>query len=463
MVLLNENDTIAAISTPYGTGAIAVVRMSGKDTFVIASSILKCSVPFDRIRSHRVVHGKVIDPESGETVDDVLVVKMAAPSTFSGEDTVEINCHGGIVVQRRILGLLLKHGARPAEPGEFTKRAFFNGRIDLSQAEAVSDLICAKTELSTKAAIRQLEGRLSSMLKMVRQSLISILASIDATIDYPDEDIEKITGQQACEDVESIISQLKELISQHEKGKILREGITAVITGMPNVGKSSLLNRLVGEEKAIVTDIPGTTRDVIEEYISIKGIPVRIMDTAGITETPEKVEQIGVDRALKNIEEADLVILLLDACKGLREGERELLRKVSDRRHVVVVNKIDLVGGVCLSDIHGFDGIDEIEAIPASMLDGTGLDRLEDRISGMFLDDPAETGDILLTNARHKFLLEEAMESLERALLAYDEGMPLDIMAIDIMDAADSIGGITGESVAEEVINEIFSRFCIGK
>lgn len=537
---MNENDTIAAISTPYGTGAIAIVRMSGKDAFAIASAIFKCPEPFNEIMSHRVVHGKVVDPESGETVDDVLVVKMAAPSTYTGDDTVEINCHGGMVVQRRILGLLLKHGARPAEPGEFTKRAFLNGRMDLSQAEAVSDLICAKTELSSKAAIRQLEGKLSSMLKKVRRSLVSILASIDATIDYPDEDIEKITGQEAYEEVERIISQLKELIDQHEKGKILREGITAVITGMPNVGKSSLLNRLVGEEKAIVTDIPGTTRDVIEEYISIKGIPVRIQDTAGITETADRVERIGVERALKNIEDADLIILMLDAGKGLRDEERELLRKVSGRRHIVVVNKIDLLGGVSpgragtdepvagitdtgetgpgkivagiagpggtgssvtdsgesgtdeagsgrtgssvtnsggisLAHIPGFEGISEIagmdgtggingiDAIPASMLDGTGLDMLEDRISEMFLDDPADAGNILLTNARHKYLLDDALESLERALLAYNEGMPLDIMAIDIMDAADSIGAVTGESVAEEVINEIFSRFCIGK
>lgn len=489
-----ENDTIAAISTPYGTGAIAIVRMSGRDAFAIASSILKCPVPFNEIKSRRVVRGKAIDPGSGETVDDVLVVKMAAPSTYTGEDTVEINCHGGIVVQRRILGLLLKHGARPAEPGEFTKRAFLNGRMDLSQAEAVSDLICAKTELSSKAAIRQLEGRLSSMLKKVRRSLVSILASIDATIDYPDEDIEKITGQEADEEVRRVISQLQELISQHEKGKILREGITAVITGMPNVGKSSLLNRLAGEERAIVTDIPGTTRDIIEEYISIKGIPVRILDTAGITETADRVERIGVERAMKTMEEADLVILMLDAGKGLRDEERQLLKKVSGKRHIIVINKIDLLSGVSpggtspgetvlshipgfegiggadgidsIDDIDGIDGIggvDGIDAIPASMLDGTGLDRLEDRISEMFLDEPADAGDILLTNARHKFLLEEAMESLERALLAYDEGMPLDIMAIDIMDAADSIGAVTGESVAEEVINEIFSRFCIGK
>jgi tRNA modification GTPase len=460
VVHLNENDTIAAISTPYGTGAIAIVRMSGKDSFAIASSVLKCPVPFEKIASHRVVHGKVVDPESGETVDDVLVVKMDSPSTFTGEDTVEINCHGGIVIQRRVLGLLLKYGARPAEPGEFTKRAFLNGRIDISQAEAVCDLICAKTELSSKAAIRQLEGRLSVLLKKVRQSLVSILASIDATIDYPDQDIEEVTTNEACEEVKTIRSQLQELISQYEKGKILREGINAVIAGMPNVGKSSLLNRLAGEEKAIVTDIPGTTRDVIEEYISIRGIPVRIMDTAGITETPDRVEQIGVERALKIIEEADLVILMLDASKGIREEERELLNKVSGRRHIVVLNKIDLVRGTGISDIPGIDGI---EAIPASMLDGTGLDRLEERISEIFMHDPADTGDILLTNARHKFLLEEAMESLERALTAYNNGMPLDIMAIDIMDAANSIGSITGESIEEEVINEIFSKFCIGK
>lgn len=462
---MSEKDTIAAISTPYGTGAIAIVRMSGPMSFGIASKIFRGGKHFESLPDHKAAYGKITDPETGETVDEVMVLKLTAPNTFTTEDIVEINCHGGLVVQRRILELLLKMGARPAEAGEFTKRAFLNGRIDLSQAEAVIDLINSKTGLGSRTAVKQLEGKLSQLLNEVRNRLIELLARIEVTVDYPEHDLEDATGETVSFEINDIQVLLNKLLKQFDRGRILREGISAVIVGRPNVGKSSLMNYLTGKEKALVTDIPGTTRDVIDEYISIKGIPVRIVDTAGIRDTADTIEKLGVAKTLSEIEGADLIILMLEAEVKPNADEIKLINDLSGRRHIIVINKIDnavdsgRAGSAIMSMIP--EGRTVVET---SLTKDKGIDILEEKIVDMFMAGGLENDpDILLTSLRHKLLVEKAKTSLDRALEAHNEGMPLDIMTMDIRDAAQFIGEITGESVSESVIEEIFSRFCIGK
>jgi tRNA modification GTPase len=456
------NDTIAAISTPQGAGGIGIVRISGDKAFEVASKMFKGKKPFDKIKSHTINYGKIIDPESGETVDEVLVSKMKAPNTFTREDVVEINCHGGTVVLMTILGLAVKAGARPAEPGEFTKRAFLNGRIDLSQAEAVIDLINAKTEEGSKAAVDQLEGRLSAMLKEVRQTLVSLIAHIEVTVDYPEHDIEEITGKQVYEGIKEAIGQLEDVAATFARGRILREGVRAVIVGRPNVGKSSLLNELAGKSRAIVTEIPGTTRDIIEEYINIKGIPVSIWDTAGIRDTSDPIEKIGVELAEKAVENADLVIVMIDASKGIEEEDRAIIKKVSGKKKIYLLNKTDLVDKNLLEELSG--SLSDGKVLYTSILLAQGIDKLEDEIAGLFME--GSTGinsQVILTNIRHKDLADKALLSLREACASYEAAMPLDCITIDIKNAAEFLGEITGESVSEDVIHEIFSRFCIGK
>lgn len=458
-----KEDTIAAISTAQGAGGIGIIRISGDRAFEIASKIFKGKKPFEEIKSHTINFGRIIRPENGEVVDEVLLTKMKKPNTFTREDIVEINCHGGIIVVKTILELLLKLGSRLAEPGEFTKRAFLNGRMDLSQAEAVIDIINAKTEASTKAAVDQLEGRLSRKIKEVRGKLIELIAHIEVTVDYPEHDIEEITGEKVYEDALQLQASLNKLLQGFEKGRIIREGLSLVIIGRPNVGKSSLLNELAGKNKAIVTDIPGTTRDIIEEYINVNGIPVKITDTAGIRETEDVVEKIGVEKAKKALENADLIVIMVDASAGISEEDLEITRQVGDRKFILLVNKVDIAA---VSDVDSivkqFEGASKI--IRTSIKEGTGIEELENTIEQMFTKGEINTeNDILVTNVRHKDLIEKALTSIKDACTAYEAGMPLDCITIDIKNAAEYLGQVTGESVNEDIMHEIFSRFCIGK
>jgi tRNA modification GTPase TrmE len=456
------NDTIAAISTPHGTGGIGILRVSGGMAFTICDKIFKGRKPLSELRTHTVNFGRIIDPNNGEIIDEVLLTKMKAPHTFTREDVVEINCHGGTVVMLRILELLIGLGARLAEPGEFTKRAFLNGRLDLSQAEAVIDLINAKTTESSKAAVAQLEGKLSGKIKEARKKLIEIIAHIEVTVDYPEDDVEEVTGKDAYEVIVKIRQELIKIAEGFDKGRILREGITAVIVGKPNVGKSSLLNEFAGKNRSIVTDIPGTTRDIVEEYVSIKGIPVRLSDTAGIRLTEDPIEKIGVEKAEGAISSADLIIMVLDASRGIDAEDFEIIKKISDKRVIYLINKLDLANVKLLEDmeskLHG--GI----VVKASMLMGKGIEELENVIGDLFLKGKIDiSNEVLVTGVRHKKLLDEAIFSLGEAGNAYECRMPLDMITIDLKNAAQHLGEITGESVSEDVVKEIFSRFCIGK
>ena len=453
------NDTIAAVSTPYGSGGIGIVRLSGEEAFNIASKVFKGKKPFNKLRTHTLNYGKIFDPCSGEIIDEVLLSKMEAPHTYTKEDIVEINCHGGATVQRRILELLLKEGARLAGPGEFTMRAFLNGRIDLSQAEAVIDLINSKTDESARAAVGQLEGRLSGKIKEARKELMGLLAHIEATVDYPEYDIEEITGRLINEALKKIREKLERIAESFEKGRIIREGLNAVIIGKPNVGKSSLLNELAGKNRAIVTDVPGTTRDIIEEYVDIDGIPVKIADTAGIRETSDAVERIGVERAEKAIEDADLVIMMVDVREGIKEEDEKILEKIRDKKHIVVINKIDLS-----QDAHEYPILEGRRAIRTSVKYDIGIDSLEKEIKELFLKgEIGANNEVLVTNIRHKNLIDKAIESIDDACRAYADNMPVDIVSVDIKNAAEYLGRITGESVCEDLVKEIFEKFCIGK
>lgn len=470
---MNENDTITAISTPYGAGGIGIIRISGEKAFEIAEKIFKGKKTIRHIKSHTINYGKIFDFKDGTVIDEVLLTKMDRPNTFTREDTIEINCHGGIVVLKKVLELVVREGARLAEPGEFTKRAFLNGRIDLAQAEAVIDLINAKTSRSSKIALEQLEGKLSIEIKEARDRLIGFIAHIEATLDYPEEDIDEITELEVYNGLEEIKNKLSILLSGFKKGRIIREGIKAVIIGRPNVGKSSLLNRLAGYNRAIVTDIPGTTRDIVEEYISIAGIPIRIIDTAGIRETKDEVERIGVEKTMNAIESADLVIMMVDAFAGFAKEDEEVLKYISNisgKKPIVLLNKIDLVekeNSLHKGDLQHKDSLPELEKISiieTSMKEGRGIDELEREISRLFTGGEIDTdSEALVTNVRHASLVEKALNSINDAISAYRGAMPLDCITIDIRNAAQHLGEITGESVSDEILHQIFSRFCIGK
>jgi len=461
----NDSDTIAAISTPFGTGGLGIIRISGPDAFNIAEKIYKGKRPFKDMKSHTVSHGKIIDPETGETLDDVLIIKMKGPNTFTAEDTVEISCHGGIAVLKNVLSLVLRQGARAAGAGEFTKRAFLNGKMDLAQAEAVIDIINARTGESSRAAAQQLEGRLSASIKGVRRKLIELIAHIEAVVDYPEHDIEEITGATIHEGVKAAISDIETILGSYERGRLLREGITAAIIGRPNAGKSSLLNILAGGDRAIVTDIPGTTRDIIEEYINVKGIPVRFLDTAGIRDAVEPVEAIGVERSRKAAEEAELVIMMIDAGTGILEEDFDILESLENKKKIIIINKTDIAQDEKIVEMkRQLRERYEAPVVTASMLDGSGIEALLDEIEKLFLKGSIDlNNEVLITNARHKQLLELAAESLKNALRSHEGGLPLDFVTIDIKESAEYLGQITGESVSEDVVREIFSRFCIGK
>ena len=462
---ISDNDTIAAISTPFGTGGIGIVRMSGPGAFDIAARIFRSKRQFTEIGTHTVTHGKIIDPANGRLLDDVLLIKMEAPNTFTAEDIVEISCHGGIVILKNVLSLALRQGARAAGPGEFTKRAFINGKMDLAQAEAVIDLINSKTDEGSRAAADQLQGRLSARITSARKKLIALIAHIEAVLEYPEYDIEELTAEKINEEVKTVKSELAGIVAGYDRGRLIREGLTAAIVGKPNAGKSSLMNALSGGDRAIVTDVPGTTRDIIEEYINVKGIPVRLLDTAGIRSTSDPVESIGVERAKNAAVNADLVIVVLDAQTGILPEDQDIIRSVGEKKRIIIINKVDISADSRIEEMKrelGTSG--ETPVIVASMLDGTGIDELFDAIGELFLKGGIDPNSgVLVTNVRHKQLLDSAIKCLDAAESAHTGGLPLDFVTIDIKECADALGQITGESVSEDVLHEIFSRFCIGK
>ena len=460
-----EFDTIAAISTPMGEGAIAIVRLSGEEAIEIADKIFRSpsKKKLADVSSHTIHYGKIIDPDTNDVVEEVMVSVMRAPKTFTREDVVEINCHGGIVSVNRVLQLVLQSGARLAEPGEFTKRAFLNGRIDLSQAEAVMDLIRAKTDQAMNVAIGQMEGRLSKLIKQLRQEIIEVIAHIEVNIDYPEyDDVEEMTHCLLKVKALYIREEIQKLLQTSHQGKILREGLTTAIVGRPNVGKSSLLNSLVQENKAIVTDIPGTTRDVIEEYVNIRGVPLRLVDTAGIRETEDIVERIGVERSREVLKQADLILLVLNGADELAEEDRQLFAATEGMDVIVIINKMDLPQKIDMDEVKRLAKDSPI--ITTSLLREEGIEDLEDAISQLFFQGQIEAKDMTyVSNSRHIALLKQALEAIEDVLEGIELNTPIDIIQIDLTRVWELLGEIIGDTVQEALINQLFSQFCLGK
>lgn len=454
-MITKEFDTIAAISTPLGEGAIAIVRLSGSDAVSIAKKVFQ-GKDLDKVASHTINYGHIFDED--RLVDEVMLSVMKAPKTFTREDLVEINTHGGIAVTQEILQLLLRSGARLAEPGEFTKRAFLNGRIDLAQAESVMDLIRAKTDQAANIAVKQLDGSLSNLINNIRQEILESLAQVEVNIDYPEyDDVETMTSQMLLEKTAHFEQLLETLLTTAKRGKILREGLRTAIIGRPNVGKSSLLNQLLREEKAIVTDIAGTTRDVITEFANIGGVPLELIDTAGIRETEDIVEKIGVERSQKALEEADLVLLVLDASSPLTPKDLELLELSSSTNRIVLLNKTDLPEKI------------ELEKLPKdfiriSALKNENLDAVEKQIRALFFSGEIEAKDATtLSNARHIGLVEQALDALKEANRGLAMGLPVDLIQVDVTRCWQLLGEITGEAAPDELITQLFSQFCLGK
>lgn len=459
-----EFDTIAAISTAPGEGAIGIVRISGDLAISIASSIYQCGTKqLEEQKTHTIHYGHIVDPKSGEVYDEVMVSVLRAPKTFTREDIVEINCHGGIVAINRVLQLVLRMGARLAEPGEFTKRAFLNGRIDLSQAEAVMDLIRAKTDKSMQLAMRQLDGQLSHLIQNLRQEILNTLAQVEVNIDYPEyDDVEEMTLQLLREKTQQVLQGIRALLNTASQGKILRDGLKTAIVGRPNVGKSSLLNVLLREEKAIVTDIAGTTRDTIEEYVNVRGVPLQLIDTAGIRETDDVVEKIGVERSRKALKEADFVLLLLNQSEILQEEDVRLLETTKGMKRIILFNKTDLPSKLSTEDIAPYAKEEEI--VTTSMLNKEGIDQLEEKIAGYFFQGQMNERDATyLSNTRHIALLEKAEQALVEVQNGIEMEMPVDLIQIDFTRAWDLLGEITGDSVQDELLTQLFSQFCLGK
>ena len=459
-----EFDTIAAISTAPGEGAIGIVRISGDLAISIASSIYQCGTKqLEEQKTHTIHYGHIVDPKSGEVYDEVMVSVLRAPKTFTREDIVEINCHGGIVAINRVLQLVLRMGARLAEPGEFTKRAFLNGRIDLSQAEAVMDLIRAKTDKSMQLAMRQLDGQLSHLIQNLRQEILNTLAQVEVNIDYPEyDDVEEMTLQLLREKTQQVLQGIRALLNTASHGKILRDGLKTAIVGRPNVGKSSLLNVLLREEKAIVTDIAGTTRDTIEEYVNVRGVPLQLIDTAGIRETDDVVEKIGVERSRKALKEADFVLLLLNQSETLQEEDIRLLETTKGMKRIILFNKTDLPSKLSTEDIAPY--AQEEEIVTTSMLNKEGIDQLEEKIAGYFFQGQMNERDATyLSNTRHIALLEKAEQALVEVQNGIEMEMPVDLIQIDFTRAWDLLGEITGDSVQDELLTQLFSQFCLGK
>ena len=452
-------ETIVAISTPLGEGAIGIIRLSGPEAFKIADEIFK---PINQIKpmNRQMVYGHIVNEDM--ILDEVMLVKMAAPHTYTKEDIVEINCHGGYIPLKDVLDLCLEKGAKIAERGEFTMRAFLNGRIDLMQAESVMDLVSAKTRTGFDLALNQLEGSQSKKVKSLRNTLMSLMAQIEVSIDYPEEDIEEITYKQIIEVLNDIESKLKQMLKNSKNGKIIREGLKTAIVGKPNVGKSSLMNALLRDSRAIVTEIAGTTRDLIEEFMNIGGIPIKLIDTAGIRETHDLVEQIGVEKSKHVFNEADLIIFMLSASEPLTEEDLLLMELVKDKHAIVLINKTDLENQLDEALIHLH--LKDKEIIRTSMELEIGIHEVEMAIHTMVLNGQVSQSESeLISNSRHIGLLEEAFKNINDAKNAALNQMPYDFIEVDVKDAILNLGQITGESVEKDLLNHIFSNFCLGK
>lgn len=459
-----EFDTIAAISTPPGEGGIGIVRLSGEEAFAIADKIYEMGNKLLADQpSHTIHYGNIIETENDEKIDEVLVTVMREPKTYTRENIVEINTHGGIHVTNRVLQAVLSAGARLAEPGEFTKRAFLNGRIDLSQAEAVMDVIRAKTDRAMHNAISQLDGNLSQLIKNIRQEILETLAQVEVNIDYPEYDeVEEMTTKILKEKTVEVKAHLEEILETAKQGKILRDGLATAIIGRPNVGKSSLLNAFVRSDKAIVTNIAGTTRDIVEEYVNIKGVPLKLIDTAGIRETEDEVERIGVSRSRIAVKEAELVLLIFDQSQKLTKEDLELLDLTADKERLVILNKVDLDKTLNLEKLKNHLGEEEIISI--SVTEDKGIKELEDEIVDLFFK--GQTGEkdaSYISNVRHISLLESAKQALDDVLEGIELGMPVDLVQIDLTRAWNKLGEVTGDAVQDELITQLFSQFCLGK
>jgi tRNA modification GTPase len=474
------NDTIAAISTAYGEGGIGIIRISGDlaeqilDQIFVPAFLSPAAVHAEPSESSQGEHaanrhpnrvmqyGKIIDPKTGEMIDEVLVVFMKAPATYTREDVVEIHCHGSIIALRKTLSLCLQLGARLAEAGEFTKKAFLNGRLDLSQAEAVIDMIRAKTSKSFEVAVGQLEGKLSVEVLTLRKQLLDLLVEITVNIDYPDEDIEEVVYEALLNSVSQIGGEIDKLMLTADTGRILQEGLNVVIIGKPNVGKSSLMNALMRETRAIVTEIPGTTRDTISETISLKGIPVRLTDTAGIRETENTIEQIGITRSKASFKQADLILLMLDVSEELSEEDKYIIEHIGDKRTILLANKIDLGAKATLEEIQQF--LPDAKIIETSMVSDVGLEKIEEEIQQLVYGGKvSQKESLMITNARQENLLREAGKALSDATAMIQINEPLELIEVDIRRSFELLGEIIGETVSDDIISEVFSRFCLGK
>ena len=452
-------DTIAAISTPRGEGGIGIIRISGDKSFEILERIFNTKNPNRDLGFYKFNYGFIHD--NGKIVDEVMAVRMKAPKTYTCENVVEINCHGGHLISEKVLELVLKNGARHAEQGEFTKRAFMNGRIDLSQAEAVMDIIHGKTEKSISLSLEQLRGDLRDKIASFKKALLDVTAHVNVVLDYPEEGIDDPLPSNLRENLENVYAEADRLISSYDKGKKIKEGIKTVIAGKPNVGKSTLLNSLLKEERAIVTHIPGTTRDVIEEIINIKGIPLVLTDTAGIRKTEDIVENIGVEKSKKFIENADLVLLVLDASRELETEDREVIEEIQNhnKKTIVLLNKIDLERKIELEEFN-LENILEISA-----KDNIGIEDMEERIYSYIVEENVEDSSekLIITNIRHKTALEKTKDAIRNIFETIDAGMPMDLISVDLKEALDSLSEITGEISSEDILDHVFGNFCVGK
>ncbi len=457
-------DTIVAISTPIGSGGIGIVRLSGNNAFDIAEKVFKSSKGknIKTAKTHTIQYGLIINPLTSNIIEEGLIMIMKAPNTYTKEDIIEINCHGGILSVQKVLESVLNAGARLAEPGEFTKRAFLNGRIDLSQAEAVVDIINSRTEIFHNSALNQLDGNLSNKIKLFRNELLTLIATIEVSIDYPEHDMEQLTYSSIELKTKELVVKLDNLINTSDTGKIIREGIKTVILGKPNVGKSSLLNTLLKEQRAIVTDIAGTTRDILEEYINIKGISLKIIDTAGIRETEDIIEKIGVEKSKETAQMADLILIMLDNSKPISIEDIEIFNLIKNKNYIVLINKMDLPKKLEYDTLYNY--VNKENILELSIKDNKGIENLELKIKNMFFSNKLNLqDDIFITNIRHKDALIRAKQSLLEVINTIDLKMPEDCMAIDLQKAYQILGEIIGEEVNEDIIDKIFSEFCLGK